>query len=105
MPGGHGHVTPRLDGMLARCGGPAMCGECARERMETGKPVLTGLTLTLNCEDWPEAPVVSLRRIGWLDQLGRVWLRSADWDLKGAPLAPLLTDPGSSESGVPSARS
>jgi hypothetical protein len=31
MLGGHGHVTPRPDGMLARCGGPQMCRECALE--------------------------------------------------------------------------
>jgi hypothetical protein len=31
MDGGHGHVVPRADGAKARCGGPAICGECARE--------------------------------------------------------------------------
>lgn len=29
---GHGHVWPRPDGVKARCGGPAMCTECARDR-------------------------------------------------------------------------
>ena len=28
---GHGHVYPRPDGYLARCGGPHMCAECARD--------------------------------------------------------------------------
>lgn len=28
---GHGHVTPNPDGSKARCGGPALCGVCARE--------------------------------------------------------------------------
>lgn len=28
---GHGHVIPNKDGSLARCGGPAICTECARE--------------------------------------------------------------------------
>jgi hypothetical protein len=28
---GHGHVTPNPDGSKARCGGPAICAECARE--------------------------------------------------------------------------
>lgn len=26
---GHGHVFPRDDGGVARCGGPAICAECA----------------------------------------------------------------------------
>lgn len=28
---GHGHVIPRADGALARCGGPAICKVCRRE--------------------------------------------------------------------------
>lgn len=28
---GHGHVRPRPDGVKARCGGPAICSECALE--------------------------------------------------------------------------
>jgi hypothetical protein len=31
---GHGHVRPRPDGIRARCGGPAMCCECAREQAQ-----------------------------------------------------------------------
>lgn len=31
MTGGHGHVTPRPDGLTARCGGPSLCEVCARE--------------------------------------------------------------------------
>ena len=30
---GHGHVYPRADGALARCGGPALCPECARDKV------------------------------------------------------------------------
>jgi len=29
---GHGHVYPRPDGVLARCGGPLSCAECALEK-------------------------------------------------------------------------
>jgi hypothetical protein len=29
--GPHGHVTPRADGVKARCGGPMMCAVCAKE--------------------------------------------------------------------------
>jgi len=98
---GHGHVTPNPDGSKARCGGPALCRECARELASTGQPVRTGLSLAQNCEDWDvlpdlkydeatdgfvyartamsrhgaKVPVARLRRIGWLDQQGRVWLR------------------------------
>jgi len=28
---GHGHVFPRPDGVKARCGGPVICAECARD--------------------------------------------------------------------------
>ena len=28
---GHGHVFPRLDGFVARCGGPSICPECAKD--------------------------------------------------------------------------
>lgn len=28
---GHGHVTPNPDGSRARCGGPPLCVQCARE--------------------------------------------------------------------------
>jgi len=31
MTGGHGHVTPRPDGAIAKCGGPAICSVCAAE--------------------------------------------------------------------------
>jgi hypothetical protein len=35
---GHGHVRPRPDGVLARCGGPAICRECALEAARYGAP-------------------------------------------------------------------
>lgn len=31
MDSRHGHVVPRPDGAKARCGGPAICAQCARE--------------------------------------------------------------------------
>lgn len=36
MTGGHGHVKPRADGAVARCGGPAICKECALELAQQG---------------------------------------------------------------------
>ena len=45
---GHGHVFPREDGVKVRCGGPAICEDCARDyavKMNPspakGYPVLT----------------------------------------------------------------
>lgn len=29
---GHGHVTPRADGVKARCGGPTLCRVCQKEQ-------------------------------------------------------------------------
>lgn len=37
MNTGHGHVRPRPDGVKARCGGPALCPECAAEQKATGE--------------------------------------------------------------------
>lgn len=34
---GHGHVTPRKDGVKARCGGPALCSVCQREKAALGR--------------------------------------------------------------------
>jgi hypothetical protein len=45
---GHGHVTPRPDGIKARCGGPALCSECAKEKAAleaAGKPTHISLEL------------------------------------------------------------
>lgn len=30
---GHGHVFPRADGVIARCGGPEMCRDCRSDAM------------------------------------------------------------------------
>lgn len=37
----HGHVNPRPDGAVARCGGPAICSVCALELAQS---------TTANCE-------------------------------------------------------
>lgn len=34
MIGGHGWVIPRADGAKARCGGPMICSQCARELVQ-----------------------------------------------------------------------
>ena len=31
---GHGHVFPRPDGGKAKCGGPSICSECARDESQ-----------------------------------------------------------------------
>lgn len=46
--------------------------------------------------DIPRAKI-EMRRIGWIDQKGNVWLSSTDWTNAGAPngsITPLLIDPG-----------
>lgn len=40
---GHGHVIPNQDGSVARCGGPMICAECAREAQ---KQAMLGRVLT-----------------------------------------------------------
>ena len=42
---GHGYVSPREDGMLARCGGPGICDECSFEKAikdAIGKDIIEG---------------------------------------------------------------
>lgn len=34
---GHGHVSPRPDGVRARCGGPGLCPECSQEAAQKAK--------------------------------------------------------------------
>lgn len=42
-----------------------------------------------------KVPVARLRRIGWLDQKGRVWLTMPSGiEFDGGSLTPLLIDPG-----------
>jgi len=30
---GHGHVVPTVSGLVARCGGPGLCSQCAGDAM------------------------------------------------------------------------
>jgi hypothetical protein len=52
---GHGHVRPRSDGVKARCGGPAMCRECAVELVRLGMNGPAGET--------PEQALLRVRRV------------------------------------------
>lgn len=74
----------------------------------------TGLSSSLNCERWevtahdvPKMDIcpyhdilrttVVLRRIGWLDQKGNVWIDEKAWRDAGGPngsITPLLINPG-----------
>ena len=40
---GHGHVYPRIDGTKARCGGPSMCRECAKDFVKKNKSLIDEL--------------------------------------------------------------
>ncbi len=54
---GHGHVYPRPDGVKARCGGPALCSECARDAarkaVEESGELLAAVMPTAGHEDEP----------------------------------------------------
>lgn len=56
----HGHVKPRKDGALARCGGPGICAQCADEaqwvafceRLATAIPPARMPPPALERQDW-----------------------------------------------------
>lgn len=54
---GHGHVFKRTDGILARCGGPAFCTECAKDlaRWHEDHKGPGGFTDCLLCTGTPTA--------------------------------------------------
>ncbi|MBN3757209.1 hypothetical protein G3N95_30005 [Paraburkholderia sp. Tr-20389] len=55
---GHGWVTPNADGSVAKCGGPAICRVCARE-----KAALEGLPPVRN--EPPPMPAVKPAKRPW----------------------------------------
>ncbi len=80
----------------------------------SGQGTPTPLSINQNCEPWdtrahdsgiqyycrdhkvPER-TIRLRRIGWIDQAGTVWVSSLDWQQAGGPngsITPLLINPG-----------
>lgn len=97
---GHGHVFPRADGVKMRCGGPALCSECAadayRARAALAQPspalppfaekVLAKLRRFYDCAEDFESGGVDIGR-HWLDlltQLGllnRVQRSPAFWEI------------------------
>lgn len=34
---GHGHVYPRIDGSVTRCGGPSICSQCSIDQQRLNK--------------------------------------------------------------------
>lgn len=59
---GHGHVWERPDGMKARCGGPMMCAECAKDYAEferLTKLTTEGAAIRKDAERLPSPAVVS----------------------------------------------
>jgi hypothetical protein len=50
----HGHVVPRADGILARCGGPGLCAHCREEqkRLDRGTyPHISGIHARTRADD------------------------------------------------------
>ncbi len=59
-----------------------------------GTPTGTATPMRLHvAEDWPTNSGALLRRVGWLDQKGRVWIALPDpGTFDGGSLTPLLID-------------
>lgn len=64
---GHGHVRPRPDGLVAKCGGPHVCGVCLDELLESQAPSIV-----------PDAPAVPAIWIQTLPALGSRQGRALD---------------------------
>lgn len=62
----HGHVTPLPSGLKARCGGPALCPDCAEERRALSAVVKTHPLARADCRFCPYARVT----VGWEGQGG-----------------------------------
>lgn len=45
---GHGHVFKREDGLLARCGGPSLCRDCARDQVRFDQEVAAGVAFIMD---------------------------------------------------------
>jgi hypothetical protein len=74
----HGHVIPRADGRLCRCGGPNFCKVCLAE--------LASLGITF--EEWANANRVGMARV--LSTLLAVCNHRLDDDEKKVVLAEIL---------------
>ena len=56
MNKGHGHVIPRTDGILSRCGGPAMCSVCKTELIKKLESELAEVRADRN--DWKRVAAI-----------------------------------------------
>ncbi len=74
MTGGHGHVTPRPDGALAKCGGPAICHACQLE-------------LEAKQAEEHSAYFADLIARYYRREIGRLMQQAEHWAANGAPLA------------------
>lgn len=60
---GHGHVWERPDGSKARCGGPKMCEECAKDAATHGTPERQPIELRVSRELLEQMLCLGKRRI------------------------------------------
>lgn len=48
----HGWVKPRADGMRARCGGPGICQQCSKERVQAMADTVKEQSALKSITDW-----------------------------------------------------
>jgi hypothetical protein len=63
MNTGHGHVIPREDGIVARCGGPTLCVVCAFDFAQRFAPVAAAEP---RCDHCGRPKAEHLEAVGWL---------------------------------------
>jgi hypothetical protein len=80
---GHGHVTPNPDGSKARCGGPLICAECARELAAVSQPRPPGIRVH------PRTRIVGLANLA----IGEAVLKAIqEHELTDAEIAGILAE-------------
>ena len=97
---GHGYVYPRPDGVKARCGGPAICPECAKDFVQIHTMITGAAAGDTQPADYPSsaAPASAMTKRELIAAMASRW-RYRD---ERGELQPTFTDWGAYRPGAES---